>query len=70
MKVPRTAMWGYSSVSLVLGRSQKASAAVLERAAEEGIDVVVRASGGGAVIAGPWMCSHTVLLPPSTRSPG
>jgi lipoate---protein ligase len=24
----------------------------------------VRAAGGGAVIAGPWMCSHTVLVPP------
>ena len=64
VKAPRTAMWSYSSVSLVLGRSQKPSAALLERAAEEGIDVVVRPSGGGAVIAGPWMCSHTVLLPP------
>jgi lipoate-protein ligase A len=58
-----TVMWSYSSVALLLGRSQKPSAAMLERAGEEGIDVVVRASGGGAVIAGPWMCSHTVLLP-------
>ncbi len=64
VKLPSTAMWSYSSVSLVLGRSQKPSADVLERAGEEGIDVVVRASGGGAVIAGPWMLSHTVLLPP------
>jgi lipoate---protein ligase len=64
VKVPSAAMWSYSSVSLVLGRSQKPSAAMLERAGEEGIDVVVRSSGGGAVIAGPWMCSHTVLLPP------
>jgi lipoate-protein ligase A len=64
VQAPSAAMWSYSSVSLVLGRSQKPSAAMLERAGEEGIDVVVRASGGGAVIAGPWMCSHTVLLPP------
>jgi lipoate---protein ligase len=64
VQAPSTAMWSYSSVALVLGRSQKPSAAMLERAGEEGIDVVVRASGGGAVIAGPWMCSHTVLLPP------
>jgi lipoate-protein ligase A len=64
VQAPSASMWSYSSVSLVLGRSQKASAAMLERAGEEGIDVVVRASGGGAVIAGPWMCSHTVLLPP------
>ncbi len=64
VQAPSAAMWSYSSVALVLGRSQKPSAAMLERAGEEGIDVVVRAAGGGAVIAGPWMCSHTVLLPP------
>jgi len=64
VRAPSAAMWSYSSVALVLGRSQKPSAAMLERAGEEGIDVVVRASGGGAVIAGPWMCSHTVLVPP------
>ncbi len=64
VRSPSTAMWSYSSVALVLGRSQKPSAAMLERASEEGIEVVVRASGGGAVIAGPWMCSHTVLVPP------
>ena len=61
---PSAAMWTYSSVALVLGRSQQASASLLERAGEEGIDVVVRAAGGGAVMAGPWMCSHTVLVPP------
>ena len=64
VQAPSAAMWSYSSVALVLGRSQKASESMLERAGEEGVDVVVRASGGGAVIAGPWMCSYTVLVPP------
>ena len=64
VQAPSAAMWSYSSVALILGRSQKSSVAMLERAGEEGIDVVVRAAGGGAVIAGPWMCSHTVLVPP------
>jgi lipoate-protein ligase A len=64
VQAPSAAMWSYSSVALVLGRSQKASASVLERAGAEGVQVVVRAAGGGAVIAGPWMCSHTVLVPP------
>ncbi len=64
VQAPGAAMWSYSSVALILGRSQKSSVAMLERAGEEGIDVVVRAAGGGAVIAGPWMCSHTVLVPP------
>lgn len=64
VQAPSAAMWSYSSVALVLGRSQKASVSMLERAGEEGVDVVVRAAGGGAVIAGPWMCSYTVLVPP------
>jgi lipoate---protein ligase len=64
VQAPGAAMWSYSSVALILGRSQKSSVAMLERADEEGIDVVVRAAGGGAVIAGSWMCSHTVLVPP------
>ncbi len=63
VQAPSATMWSYSSVALILGRSQKSGAAMLERAREEAIDVVVRAAGGGAVIAGPWMCSHTVLLP-------
>jgi lipoate-protein ligase A len=64
VQAPSAALWSYSSVALVLGRSQKPSATMLERAGEESIDVVVRAAGGGAVLAGPWMCSHTVLVPP------
>jgi len=64
VQAPGAAMWSYSSVALVLGRSQKPDAAMRQRADEDGIDVVVRAAGGGAVIAGPWMCSHTVLVPP------
>lgn len=64
VREPSAAMWTYSSVALILGRSQKSSAVMLERAGEEGIDIVVRAAGGGAVIAGPWMCSHTLLVPP------
>ncbi|MGL6222717.1 MAG: lipoyl protein ligase domain-containing protein, partial [Steroidobacteraceae bacterium] len=63
VQAPSAAMWTYSSVALILGRSQKPGAAMQQRADAEGIDVVVRAAGGGAVIAGPWMCSHTVLVP-------
>ena len=48
VQAPGAAMWSYSSVALILGRSQKSSAEMLERADEAGIDVVVRAAGGGA----------------------
>ena len=62
VKLPSAAMWSYSSVALVLGRSQKPGAAVLGRAGEEGIDVVVRSSGGGAVIAGPWLTLDVLFV--------
>ena len=60
---PRVMSWHYSAPALVLGRGQKPAQPLLERAADEGVAVVTRASGGGAVIAGPWMLSVTLLLP-------
>lgn len=60
---PRVMSWHYASPAVVLGRGQKASAELLERAAGERLEVVTRASGGGAVMAGPWMLSLTLLLP-------
>lgn len=60
---PRVMSWHYSSPAIVLGRGQRPSPHLLERAASERLAVVTRASGGGAVIAGPWMLSLTLLLP-------
>jgi lipoate-protein ligase A len=55
--------WRYASPALVLGRGQRGSAELLERAERERLAVVTRASGGGAVMAGPWMLGVTLLLP-------
>ena len=60
---PRVISWHYCAPAIVLGRGQKPVQPLLERAAGEGIAVVTRASGGGAVMAGPWMLSVTLLLP-------
>ena len=62
---PRLMMWQYSLPALVLGRSQRPSPELLGRAMDEGIALVSRSSGGGAVMAGPWMLSLTLLLPAS-----
>jgi lipoate---protein ligase len=60
---PRVMSWHYEAPAVVLGRGQRPSPELLERAAGEGLEVVTRASGGGAVMAGPWMLSLTLLLP-------
>lgn len=60
---PSVLAWHYESPALVLGRGQKPSADLLLRAAREHLAVVGRGSGGGAVLAGPWLLSLTLLLP-------
>lgn len=60
---PRLLAWRYDAPAIVLGRSQRAAPDVLERAHDAGIAIVGRASGGGAVLAGPWMASITLVLP-------
>lgn len=60
---PSVLCWHYPSPAIVLGRGQRPTPNVVERAGRESLPVVGRASGGGAVIAGPWMMSLTLLLP-------
>ncbi|MGB7541322.1 MAG: ligase [Burkholderiales bacterium] len=59
------ACWCYAAPGLVLGAGQRATADLQARARERGIDVVNRISGGGAVLAGPWMLALSLLLPAS-----
>jgi lipoate-protein ligase A len=61
---PEIRAWIYRSPSVVLGCSQRADAGMLERAAAQGVELCVRPSGGGAVLAGSWMLGASVLLPP------
>lgn len=51
--------------AVVLGRGQSPTAADRARAAAAGVDLVVRQSGGGAVLAGPWMAGASIALPPA-----
>jgi len=60
---PHLMTWQYSQPALVLGRGQRPSPELQERATAERIALVSRSSGGGAVMAGPWMLSLTLLLP-------
>ncbi|MBX3589755.1 MAG: ligase [Burkholderiaceae bacterium] len=57
-------VWRYPAAEIVLGCSQRALHAEVGRRAAPGIDVSVRPSGGGAVLAGPWMIGVSVVLAP------
>ncbi len=61
---PRFQVWRYRAPAVVLGCSQRAAPAVLQRAQAYGIEIVERRSGGGAVLVGPWMVGVSVALPP------
>jgi len=63
--VPQLMTWHYDSPAVVLGRGQRPSVEQRESALRERVALVSRSSGGGAVMAGPWMLSLTMLLPSS-----
>ncbi len=60
---PQFRVWTYAAPGIVWGCSQRALQA--ERAPHwpPGLDQLLRPSGGGAVLTGPWMVSASVALP-------
>ncbi len=60
----RLAAWAYREPAVVLGAAQRPSAALVEAAHLAGIAVAQRRSGGGAVLAGPWLLGVSAVLPP------
>lgn len=58
---PRLAFWTYDLPGVVLGCSQRRLHACLDGA----MGAVVRGSGGGAVLTGPWLLSVSLVLPPA-----
>lgn len=60
-------VWLYPAAEIVLGCSQRAMHAEVAQRAPTGVRVTVRPSGGGAVLAGPWMVGASVVVPPGHR---
>ncbi len=60
-------VWRYRAPAIVLGLSQRALRETVSARAGAALPVHVRASGGGAVLAGPWLVGVTVLLPSRHR---
>ena len=59
---PAFRVWTYAAPAIVLGCSQRAHLPALQAGAPN-TPALVRASGGGAVLVGPWMVSSSVVLP-------
>jgi lipoate-protein ligase A len=57
---PTARLWRYLQPAVVLGRSQHALLASVDLTRHR---FIPRSSGGGAVLAGPWMLSASVVLP-------
>ncbi len=60
---PQLLIWRYAEPAVIMGRSQRPDTEVLQRGADRNVPVQQRGSGGGAVLAGPWMLSVTLFLP-------
>jgi len=60
---PRFRVWTYPAPTIVLGCSQRALQAAVAQQLPPGLGLLVRPSGGGAVLTGPWMVSASVVLP-------
>lgn len=60
---PQLLIWRYAEPAIIMGRSQRPDDSMLQRGRDRSIPVQQRGSGGGAVLAGPWMLSVTLFLP-------
>lgn len=63
LAAPRLALIDYRRPTVIYSRRGGENAAVQARAAEIGFHLQHRRSGGGAVLAGPWMLGANLLLP-------
>ena len=56
-------VWHHCSPAVVLGCAQRSLRPAIERRAEGVVALVERPAGGGAVLAGAWMVSASIVLP-------
>jgi len=65
IKQPEVLLWLYNQEGIILGCSQRLSPEQRQRAREYSLPHLRRGSGGGAVLAGPWMLSVSIFIPNS-----
>ena len=61
---PQFRVWTYGSPAIVLGCSQRGLRSAAEARLPPGVKLLDRATGGGAVLTGPWLVGVSVVLPP------
>jgi lipoate-protein ligase A len=61
---PGLRLWRYDAPAVVLGPAQRPDDGIEARARAAGATVITRMTGGGAVLAGPWLLGLSVVLPP------
>lgn len=61
---PKILVWQSLCPVLVLGRSQKIDPSLQARAKAREVSICNRLTGGGAVLAGPWLLCASIVLPP------
>ena len=64
MAGPRFRVWTYDSPAIVLGCSQRSLLEAAQQRLDGRAELLVRESGGGAVLTGPWLVGVSVVLPP------
>ena len=64
VETPQVLFWQYDQAAVIMGCSQRPSEEQIKRSEQAGFPILRRRSGGGAVLAGPWMLSVTVFIPP------
>ncbi len=60
---PQARVWIWPQPAIVLGRAQYRQLEAVRAAAGPDIVVLARSSGGGAVLAGPWLIGSSTVLP-------
>jgi lipoate-protein ligase A len=60
---PMLRVWVYGTAAVVLGCSKRPTPEMSKRATAAGVDLCARLTGGGAVLAGPWLLGASIVLP-------
>jgi lipoate-protein ligase A len=63
VETPQVLFWQYDQAAVIMGCSQRPDEGQTQRSLKAGFPIMRRRSGGGAVLAGPWMLSVTVFIP-------
>src|SRR5690606_8346735 len=62
-RTPRHRVWSYRIPAVILGCAQRAWHDDVQRRLGTRVEVLLRESGGGTVLVGPWLVGTSVVVP-------